>query len=105
MLVVPLRVGGGSRLKILEALASATPVVSTRVGAEGLHLEPDKHLTVVEGIDEMQGAVVDAIRDPDRLRLQAEAGRREVVRRYDWDALAARLERLWRRCAQGGNRS
>ena len=40
MLVVPLRIGGGSRLKILEALASGTPVVSTRVGAEGLNLAP-----------------------------------------------------------------
>ena len=40
MLVVPLRIGGGSRLKILEALATETPVVSTRVGAEGLQLTP-----------------------------------------------------------------
>ena len=40
VLVVPLRIGGGSRLKILEALATGLPVVSTRVGAEGLDLEP-----------------------------------------------------------------
>ena len=40
VLVVPLRIGGGSRLKILEALASGMPVVSTRIGAEGLSLEP-----------------------------------------------------------------
>jgi glycosyltransferase involved in cell wall biosynthesis len=105
LLAVPLRIGGGSRLKILEALASGTPVVSTRVGAEGLHLEPGEHLDVVEGIDEMAGAILAAIRDPERLSSQAEAGRREVLRRYDWDVLAARLERLWRRCAEGGKHS
>src|SRR5262249_12689933 len=44
---VPLRSGGGSRLKILEALACATPVVSTRVGAEGLRLDAGRHLVVV----------------------------------------------------------
>ena len=46
MLVVPLRIGGGSRLKILEALASGTPVISTRVGAEGLKLTPGRDLLV-----------------------------------------------------------
>ena len=46
MLVVPLRIGGGSRLKILEALAAGTPVVSTRVGAEGLELAPGRDLLV-----------------------------------------------------------
>src|SRR5205807_10069120 len=51
MLAVPLRIGGGSRLKILEALACETPVVSTRIGAEGLHLESGQHLQVTEGLD------------------------------------------------------
>ena len=51
MLVVPLRIGGGSRLKILEALATETPVVSTRVGAEGLQLTPDRDLIVTETPD------------------------------------------------------
>jgi glycosyltransferase involved in cell wall biosynthesis len=98
MLVVPLRIGGGSRLKILEALSSGTPVVSTRVGAEGLHLEAGRHLAVVEGIEELAGAVVEAIRDPQRAVIQAEAGRRQVLGLYDWEVLAARLERLWLRC-------
>ncbi|MGL4552337.1 MAG: glycosyltransferase, partial [Gemmataceae bacterium] len=70
-LVVPLRVGGGSRLKILEALACGTPVVSTRVGAEGLHLEPGRDLVQVEGVEELSAALVDAIRQPDRMRATA----------------------------------
>ena len=64
MMVVPLRIGGGSRLKILEALATNTPVVSTRVGAEGLELEPGHHLTVVEDVDDLPEAIIEAIRTP-----------------------------------------
>jgi glycosyltransferase involved in cell wall biosynthesis len=99
LMVVPLRIGGGSRLKILEALSSGTPVVSTRVGAEGLCLEAGRHLTVVESIDDLAPALAAGLRDPDALRAQAEEGRRRVLRQYDWDRLADELERIWTDCA------
>jgi glycosyltransferase involved in cell wall biosynthesis len=95
VLAVPLRIGGGSRLKILEALASGLPVVSTRVGAEGLCLEPERHLTVVEGVEEMAGALVRCLSQPQEMQAQAERGRRVVIERYDWDRLADRLEQVW----------
>jgi glycosyltransferase involved in cell wall biosynthesis len=100
LLVVPLRIAGGSRLKILEALACGTPVVSTRVGAEGLCLEPGRHLSVVEGVDDLPAAIVSALRAPAAARDQAERGREEVLRRYDWEQLAARLEEVWMECAR-----
>ena len=99
VLVVPLRVGGGSRLKILEALACGVPVLSTRVGAEGLHLDAGRHLTVVEDIDALVPALVEAVRSPELLREQAEAGRERVLARYDWDVLAGQLEQVWLRHA------
>jgi glycosyltransferase involved in cell wall biosynthesis len=98
MMVVPLRIGGGSRLKILEALATATPVVSTRVGAEGLSLEPGRHLDVVPEIDDLVGAILAAVHSPERSRKQAEHGRRRVAELYGWDALAAKLETIWIEC-------
>jgi glycosyltransferase involved in cell wall biosynthesis len=98
VLAVPLRIGGGSRLKILEALGCGVPVVSTRVGAEGLALRDGEHLTVVEGVDEMAAALVRCLRNPDAAREQAERGRRVVVERYDWGPLADRLERSWEKC-------
>jgi glycosyltransferase involved in cell wall biosynthesis len=101
LLVVPLRIGGGSRLKILEALAARTPVVSTRIGAEGLCLDPDRHLTVVEEVDDLAGAIVSAIRAPAMAQAQAATGRERVLARYDWDILADRLEQVWLRCAAG----
>jgi glycosyltransferase involved in cell wall biosynthesis len=99
MLVVPLRIGGGSRLKILEALAAGVPVVSTRIGAEGLHLEAGRDLTVVEAVADLGSALIDAIRDHPRLTLEAERGREKVLERYDWDRLADQLERIWIDCA------
>jgi glycosyltransferase involved in cell wall biosynthesis len=101
LMVVPLRIGGGSRLKILEALASGTPVVSTRVGAEGLNLEAGRHLDVVNDVGDMAGAIVQAIRDPLTAREQAENGRWQVLRLYEWDALADQLEQLWLRTVDG----
>jgi polysaccharide biosynthesis protein PslH len=95
MTVVPLRVGGGSRLKILESLATATPVVSTVVGAEGLRLDPGRHITVT--IDEagIADAMLGVMRDPDHAADQADEGRRLVLREYDWGPLATKLEEIW----------
>ena len=103
LLVVPLRIGGGSRLKILEALASGTPVVSTRVGAEWLCLEAGRHLTVVEDVDALEPALVAAMRNPEAARAQAAVGRRRVLERYDWDVLADRLEQVWADCVGEAN--
>ncbi len=98
LMVVPLRIGGGSRLKILEALATGLPVVSTRVGAEGLCLRDGEHLTVCDGVADMAGSILDSLCDPETAQARADAGRRLVTERYDWDALADRLEEVWLDC-------
>jgi glycosyltransferase involved in cell wall biosynthesis len=100
VMAVPLRIGGGSRLKILEALAAGVPVVSTRVGAEGLCLEPGRHLTVVDGVGDMAAELVRCLREPEAARAQADCGRRVVVERYDWGVLADRLEQVWLECCE-----
>lgn len=102
VMAVPLRIGGGSRLKILEALSCAVPVTSTRIGAEGLCLEADRHLTVVEGIDEMADALIHALQHPDAMTEQAHRGRDVVLQRYDWSRLADELERVWMTIARPG---
>lgn len=99
MLVVPLRIGGGSRLKILEALATETPVVSTRVGAEGLHLTAGRDLIVTETPAEMTEAILAAIQSPDEARDTAESGRRRVLGRYSWEPLSGHLDAVWQSVA------
>lgn len=96
-MAVPLRIGGGSRLKILEALACGLPVVSTRVGAEGLLLKPGEDFVLAEP-DAMADALVQAIRNPAAVQALAQHGRQIVLDTYDWGALAHKLEAAWQKC-------
>ena len=84
--VAPLRAGSGTRLKILEAWAAATPVVSTTIGAEGLPAVPGEHLLIADDADEFARAVSRLLDSP---RLQARlgaAGRALVEREFSWKA-------------------
>jgi glycosyltransferase involved in cell wall biosynthesis len=100
VMAVPLRIGGGSRLKILEGLACGLPVVSTRVGAEGLCLTPGEEIHVVERVEEMADVLVRCLRDPQATLAMAEKGRRVALERYDWGPLADKLEQVWEKCVR-----
>jgi glycosyltransferase involved in cell wall biosynthesis len=100
VMVVPLRIGGGSRLKILEAMAAGLPVISTRVGAEGLELVPGEHYRAAEEPRELAEALVACLRDPHPARDMAGRSRAFVLERYDWDRLADRLEKSWFDCLE-----
>ena len=97
LMVVPLRIGGGSRLKVLESLAAGLPVISTTVGAEGLRLVPDQHYDVADTVDQWISSITQNLADPEPAYERAEAGRQLVQQHYDWSALAARLEEIWER--------
>jgi polysaccharide biosynthesis protein PslH len=93
--VVPLRAGGGTRLKILEAMALGRPVVSTSLGCEGLAVEDGKHLLIADRAEDFAAAVARLLTDralPARLTLEARA---LVERDYDWTAIAKRLLQVY----------
>jgi polysaccharide biosynthesis protein PslH len=100
--VVPLRVGGGTRLKIFEALAMAKAVVSTTVGAEGLPLVPGRHFLAADAPAAFAEAVVALLRDPARRRALGAAGRRLVERRYSWPQVAREFESRFRKVMPHG---
>jgi sugar transferase (PEP-CTERM/EpsH1 system associated) len=90
--VVPLRIGGGTRLKIFEAMAMGKAVVSTPIGAEGLPVADGEHVILAEAPRAFADAVIGLLRDADRRwRLEA-AARALVVAKYDWSAVAGELE-------------
>jgi sugar transferase (PEP-CTERM/EpsH1 system associated) len=90
--VVPLRIGGGTRLKIFEAMAMGRAVVSTSIGAEGLPLVDGRHALIADGPRAFAGAVLDLLRDEARRRTIEAAAQACVVERYDWSVAAAVLD-------------
>lgn len=98
--VVPIREGGGTRLKILEALALGVPVVSTSKGAEGLELADGKHLLLADTPMDFARATSRLLTDPPLARRLGEAGRQVVAARYDWRVIIPRLNDLLEEVAQ-----
>jgi len=95
VVVVPLRIGGGSRLKILEALAAGKAVVSTSIGAEGLELTPAEHFQVGDSPLQFAERTAALISSPKECSRLGENGRRLVTEKYGWDRIAAKLEAAW----------
>jgi sugar transferase (PEP-CTERM/EpsH1 system associated) len=90
--IVPLRIGGGTRLKIFEAMSMAKAVVSTTVGAEGLPVTSGQNIVIADEPARFSQAVVHLLRDAEaRRRIETEA-RRMVVEQYDWSAVAQDFE-------------
>jgi glycosyltransferase involved in cell wall biosynthesis len=86
--VVPLRIGGGTRLKIFEALAMGKAVVSTGIGVEGLPLTSGQHYLRADEPAAFASAVVSLLRDPERRRALGGAGMRLIHERYAWPQVA-----------------
>jgi sugar transferase (PEP-CTERM/EpsH1 system associated) len=93
--VAPLRVGGGVRLKILEAFAHGAPVVSTRLGAEGIDLAEGRDALLADDAPSFACAVGRLLADQAQRGALAGAGRALVEARYDWKVLVPALERLY----------
>jgi glycosyltransferase involved in cell wall biosynthesis len=100
--LVPLRIGGGSRIKILESLSMGKAIVTTSIGVEGLELTPGKHCLVADTPEEFARGVLDVLSAPELAAELGSNGRKLVVERYDWKQLALDLEQAWIRTAKRG---
>jgi glycosyltransferase involved in cell wall biosynthesis len=100
--VVPMRIGGGVRLKLLEALALEAPVVSTAMGAEGVAgLRAGEHCLLADDPTGFAAAVLRLLGDAPLARRLGAAGRALVCERYDWRAIVPRLEALYAEIGAG----
>jgi sugar transferase (PEP-CTERM/EpsH1 system associated) len=90
--IVPLRIGGGTRLKIFEAMSMGKATVSTTVGAEGLPVTPGKDIALADDPGRFAQAIVGLLRNHDHRQRLEGAARALVVQRYDWKIVARELE-------------
>ncbi len=103
--IVPIRIGGGTRLKIFEAMAMERPIVSTRVGAEGLPVEDGRNMLVADSAADFARAVVTLLSDADKARTIAEYAARQVREHYGWDRVAERFAEICARVTRPAPRA
>jgi glycosyltransferase involved in cell wall biosynthesis len=89
--VVPIRIGGGTRLKILDSWAMGVPVVSTTVGCEGLHALDGENILIRDDPQEFARAVIEVLSNEQLSQRLSEGGRATAQRLYAWDAIGERL--------------
>jgi polysaccharide biosynthesis protein PslH len=93
---VPIRVGGGTRLKILEGWAMGVPVVSTSIGCEGLAAVHGDNILIADQAPEFTDYVVEMLASPSAMSSIGAAGRRTVETQYSWDRIGHDLRGLYR---------
>ncbi|HXY86787.1 MAG TPA: glycosyltransferase [Gaiellaceae bacterium] len=96
VVAVPVRMGGGTRLKVVEGLAMGKAMVSTSLGCEGVNVADHEHLLVADGAERFAASVVALFDDKATAAALGRAGRALMEREYSWDAAADRLEALYR---------
>lgn len=92
VMVVPLKKGSGTRLKLLEAFAAKCPVISTAKGAEGLEVEDEKHLLLRESPAAMVGAIQRLWQQPQTAQALSEQAYQRFLERYAWSAISGQIQ-------------
>jgi glycosyltransferase involved in cell wall biosynthesis len=92
--IVPLRIGGGTRLKIYESMAAGTPVVSTTIGAEGLDVQPSETILLADTAADFADRCVDLLESEAERNRIAVAARRLMEERFSWEKVAEEFEAI-----------
>lgn len=100
LVMIPVRSGGGMRVRILEAFARGMPVVTTTVGLEGIEARPGDEVIVADDPDALAAAVVNLLKDETEQRRLAENGRRLAEQRYDWQVVLAQMGSVYQEIEQ-----
>jgi glycosyltransferase involved in cell wall biosynthesis len=93
--IVPLRIGGGTRLKVLEAMAMGQAIVSTRLGCDGFDFTDGREVLFADEPAAFAEAVLDLFRDREQAAVLGQTARAFVETHYGWDAIVPRLEALY----------
>lgn len=93
--IVPLRIGGGSRLKILEALSMKKKVISTTIGCEGLEVTPDEDILIADSPQQFVNQIAELWSNSEKGKSLGEMGRMLVLQQYDWSIIAQKLNQVY----------
>jgi polysaccharide biosynthesis protein PslH len=96
---IPIRMGGGTRLKVVEGLAMGKAMVSTSLGCEGIAVHDGEHLLIADGAEPFASKVIQLFHDQPLRDALARAGRALAEKRYSWELAGERLDALYRRVA------
>ena len=100
VVVIPVLAGGGMRVRILEALSRAQPVVTTSIGLEGIEAKPGEDVLVADTPDGFAAAVVQVLNDRHLQERLSSNGRRLAVTRYDWQVVLKQLDTVYQTAGQ-----
>jgi len=101
--VVPLRIGGGTRIKIFEAMAMGKAIVSTTIGAEGLPVEHGRNILLADQPESFAAEIIGLLSDCERRRQMGDDARRLVESNYGWATVAQRFDEVLERAAKKGS--
>ncbi len=105
MCVIPLRAGGGTRLKILEAMALGRPVVTTAIGCEGLEVRNGEHLFIADTPELFSEYTLDLLKNKRQWLVMTRQARALAVERYDWDLIAQKHIQLYEKTCNRNSRT
>jgi glycosyltransferase involved in cell wall biosynthesis len=101
VVAVPIRMGGGTRLKVVEGLALGKPMVSTTLGCEGIAVRDREHLLIADDAESFAARVIELFEDRALAASLGAAGRALMEREYSWDLGAERLDNLYQDVVAG----
>jgi glycosyltransferase involved in cell wall biosynthesis len=93
--IVPLRVGGGTRLKVVDAMAQGKAIVSTSIGCEGISVTPGKNIIIADSPELFAQEIITLLKDRDKREKIGTAAREMVEKDYSWDVIGEKMEKLY----------
>lgn len=101
VLLAPIRSGKGTRYKVLEAMATGTPVISTKLGVEGIDIFPNKEALVADNAQKLANLTIRVLKNRNLQKQMAEAGRKLVKKHYNWEVISKELDRIYQELGYG----